>query len=240
MDQGPRYAILDEKTQQYLVLSDDPMFGKVEVSGQRVAVDDAQLLSPMIPRSKVVGFGGSYGGVNTSFDDMTVFLKPNTAVIGPEDPIILPSWVRTASHEPELAVVISRACKDIPASRAPEVIFGYTVANDVTALAPDTTRAKAFDTSLPIGPVIETELDPSDLRVASRIGGQVRRQGRTSQLTFGVNELVAYASSLFTLLPGDIILTGTPGGEGEIQAGDAVEIEVEGIGAITNPVMRRG
>ena len=112
LDQGPRYAILDEDTHQYLVLTDDPMFGKVEVSGQRIAQDEAQLLSPMIPRSKVVGYIGSYGSADT-IEDLDMFLKPNTAVIGPDDPVILPSWAQTVRHEPELAVVISRACKEI-------------------------------------------------------------------------------------------------------------------------------
>ncbi|MGO1638501.1 MAG: fumarylacetoacetate hydrolase family protein [Ancrocorticia populi] len=239
LDQGPRYAILDEDTHQYLVLTDDPMFGKVEVSGQRIAQDEAQLLSPMIPRSKVVGYIGSYGSADT-IEDLDMFLKPNTAVIGPDDPVILPSWAQTVRHEPELAVVISRACKDIPASRASGVIFGYTVANDVTAVAGDKARAKAFDTALPTGPVIETDLDVADLHVVSRVNGEVRREGRTSELAFSVDELVAYASTIFTLLPGDIILTGAPAGVGEIEAGDSVEVEVEGIGVVANPVMRRG
>ncbi|MGO1591021.1 MAG: fumarylacetoacetate hydrolase family protein [Ancrocorticia sp.] len=243
LEQGPRYAIYDADTRQYLVLTDDPMFGNVEVSGQRVAEDEAQILSPMIPRSKVVGYVGTYGsdeGQPASLGDVEMFLKPNTSVIGPDDPIILPTWAQTVRHEPELAVVISRACKDIPASRASDVIFGYTVANDVTAVAGDKARAKAFDTSLPTGPVIETDLDVADLHVVSRIDGEVAREGRTSQLAFSVAELVAYASGIFTLLPGDIILTGAPAGSAEIESGHSVEVEVEGIGVVSNPVMRRG
>ena len=238
LEQGPRYAILDEDAGQYLVLTDDPMFGSVEVSGQRVPEEEAQLLSPMIPRSKVVGYIGTYGS-GVSLEDLEMFLKPNTSVIGTDDPVILPEWAHTVRHEPELAVVISRACKDIPASRAKDVIFGYTVANDVTAVAPDKARAKGFDTALPTGPVIATDLDVSDLHVVSRVDGQVRREGRTSELALSVNELVAYASTIFTLLPGDIVLTGAPAGDGEIKAGELVEVEVEGIGVVTNPVMRR-
>ncbi|MFT0846727.1 fumarylacetoacetate hydrolase family protein [Actinomycetaceae bacterium L2_0104] len=244
LDQGPRYAAFDEESQSYLVLSDDPLFGKIEVTGQRVAADDAHLVAPMIPRSKVVGYIGTYpdgeGGVAAqSMDELTMFLKPNTSVIGPDDPIVLPRWAQTVRHEPELAVVISRACKDIPASRVKDVVFGYTVANDVTAVAHDKVRAKCFDTSSPIGPVIETDIDVSDLRLVSRVNGEERKAGSTASLAFTVADLVAYASTIFTLLPGDIILTGAPAGTGEIEAGQVVEVECEGIGFLRNPVLRR-
>ena len=238
LEQGPRYAILDQDAGQYLVLTDDPMFGSVEVSGQRVPEEEAQLLSPMIPRSKVVGYIGTYGS-GVSLENLEMFLKPNTSVIGTDDPVILPEWAHTVRHEPELAVVISRACKDIPASRAKDVIFGYTVANDVTAVAHDKVRAKCFDTSSPIGPVIETDVDVSDLRLVSRVNGEERKAGSTASLAFTVADLVAYASTIFTLLPGDIILTGAPAGTGEIEAGQVVEVECEGIGSLRNPVLRR-
>ncbi len=260
LDQGPRFAALDEETRTYLVLSDDPMFGKIEATGQRVSIEDAHLVAPMIPRSKVVGYEGTFGldgeGRRVELlEDLPMFLKPNTSVIGPDDPIVLPRWATTVHHGPELAVVIGRVCKDIAMSRVSDVIFGYTVANDVTAVAGDATRAKGFDTSCPIGPVIETDLDIADfdiagLRLESRVDGEVRRAGSTSQLVFSVAELVAHASSIFTLLPGDIILTGAPtgvdgsgvggSGVGEIEAGQSVEVSCEGIGSFRNPVLRRG
>ena len=256
LEQGPRFAALDEETGTYLVLSDDPLFGKIEATGQRVSAEDAHLVAPMIPRSKVVGFEGVFGvdadGGAPSLEDLTMFFKPNTSVIGPDDPIVLPNWAKTVHHGPELAVVIGRACKDVAVSRVKDVIFGYTVANDVTAAAGDSTRAKGFDTSCPIGPVIETDLDVADLRLESRVDGDVRCEGSTSQLAFSVAELVAHASSIFTLLPGDIILTGAPAvvgeggldevgaGAGAIEAGQDVEVSCEGIGSFRNPVLRRG
>ena len=249
LDQGPRFAALDEETGTYLVLSDDPLFGKIEATGQRISADDAHLVAPMIPRSKVVGYEGTFGvdaeaGGATSLADLTMFLKPNTSVIGPDDPVVLPPWAKTAYHGPELAVVIGRACKDVAVSRVKDVIFGYTVANDVSAAAGDNTRAKAFDTSCPIGPVIETDLDTADLKLESKVDGEVRHEGSTSKLMFSVAELVAHASSIFTLLPGDIVLTGIPAGvggaePGEIEAGQDVEVSCESIGSFRNPVLRR-
>ncbi len=249
LDQGPRFAALDEETGTYLVLSDDPLFGKIEATGQRISADDAHLVAPMIPRSKVVGYEGTFGvdaeaGGATSLADLTMFLKPNTSVIGPDDPVVLPPWAKTAYHGPELAVVIGRACKDVAVSRVKDVIFGYTVANDVSAAAGDNTRAKAFDTSCPIGPVIETDLDTADLKLESKVDGEVRHEGSTSKLMFSVAELVAHASSIFTLLPGDIVLTGIPAGvggaeSGEIEAGQDVEVSCESIGSFRNPVLRR-
>ncbi len=249
LDQGPRFAALDEETGTYLVLSDDPLFGKIEATGQRVLAADAHLVAPMIPRSKVVGFESTFGGGDeaeraTSPADLTMFLKPNTSVIGPDDPIVLPRWAQVVHHGPELAVVIGRACKDVAVSRVQDVIFGYTVANDVTAVAGDATRAKGFDTSCPIGPVIETDLDVADLRLESKVDGEMRREGSTSELMFSVAELVAHASSIFTLLPGDIILTGAPAARGgtragEVEAGQDVEVSCEGIGSFRNPVLRR-
>ncbi|MFN8049597.1 MAG: fumarylacetoacetate hydrolase family protein [Ancrocorticia sp.] len=249
LDQGPRFAALDEETGTYLVLSDDPLFGKIEATVQRISADDAHLVAPMIPRSKVVGYEGTFGvdaeaGGATSLADLTMFLKPNTSVIGPDDPVVLPPWAKTAYHGPELAVVIGRACKDVAVSRVKDVIFGYTVANDVSAAAGDNTRAKAFDTSCPIGPVIETDLDTADLKLESKVDGEVRHEGSTSKLMFSVAELVAHASSIFTLLPGDIVLTGIPAGvggaeSGEIEAGQDVEVSCESIGSFRNPVLRR-
>ncbi|SNU02257.1 2-keto-4-pentenoate hydratase/2-oxohepta-3-ene-1,7-dioic acid hydratase (catechol pathway) [Ruaniaceae bacterium KH17] len=244
---NPRYGIVDGD--DLVVLKSDPLFDSYETTGERVPLDGARLLSPVIPRSKVVALGRNYADhVKELGNDLptapVVFLKPNTSVIGPDDPIVLPEWSQEVHYEAELAVVVGRLCKDVPAERVNDVIFGYTVANDVTARdiqrAEDQwTRAKGFDTSCPLGPWIETDVDVSDLSVRSYVDGEQRQDGRTSQMIMSVHEIVAYASSIFTLLPGDVILTGTPAGIGQIDAGQRVEVEVEGIGRFGNPVVRR-
>lgn len=247
--EDPRYGILDEDSDELVVLRSDPIFAGLETTGERVALDTVRLLSPVIPRSKVIGIGRNYADHAAEMGNEVpaeplVFLKPNTSVIGPDDPIVLPPWSREVHHEAELAVVISRLCKYVPAAKAQDVIFGYTVANDVTARdvqATDAqwTRAKGFDTSCPLGPYLAVDLDVSDLAVRARVDGVVRQDGRTSDLVHKVPELVEYVSSIFTLLPGDVILTGTPAGVGPIEVGQRVEVEVEGIGSFSNPVVRR-
>lgn len=243
----PAYGIVDGA--ELVVLKSDPLFDSYDTTGERVPLDGVRLLSPVIPRSKVVGIGRNYAAHaaemgNEPPSEPLVFLKPNTAVIGPDDPIVLPAYSHEVDHEAELAVVVSRMCKHVPADRAADVIFGYTVANDVSARDVQRsdaqwTRAKCFDTSCPIGPWIETDLDPADLAVRAWVDGEVRQSGRTSQMIFSVPELIEYVSGIFTLLPGDLILTGTPAGVGRIDAGQRVEVEVEGIGRFGNPVVRR-
>ncbi|MDO4887306.1 MAG: fumarylacetoacetate hydrolase family protein [Actinomycetaceae bacterium] len=238
LDQGPRYAVLDDEAGEFVLLADDPMFGSVTLTGTRMDAEQVRLVSPMIPRSKVIGFGGTYGRP-TSLGELMVFLKPNTAVIGPDEPIILPGFTDSVEHEVEIAVVIGRVAKNAPVERAHEAIFGYTVANDVTADSANIAMAKGFDTACPIGPFIVTDLDPAGLALSSRVDRQPRRSGNTSDLAFSIPELVAYASSIFTLLPGDVILTGSPAGPGQIAPGQTVEVECEGIGVLRNPVLRR-
>lgn len=247
--QDPRYGILDEETRELIVLKGDPIYSGFDTTGERVAVDDVRLLSPVIPRSKVVGIGRNYADHaaelgNEVPEQPMVFLKPNTSVIGPDDPIVLPPWSSDVHHEAELAVVISRMCKYVPAEKAADVIFGYTAANDVTARDVQRTdgqwaRAKGFDTSCPTGPYLVMDLDVDDLAVRARVDGELRQDGRTSQLVHSVPKLIEYVSSIFTLLPGDLILTGTPAGVGPIDAGQRVEVEIEGIGVLSNPVVRR-
>lgn len=241
LSEGPRYALLDEESQEFILLADDPMFGEGRPTSHRISVDKARVISPMIPRSKVIGYGGTFyeGKAPASMDELFMFLKPNTSVIGPDDPIILPRHMLPVFHEVELAVVIGRVAKDILPERAPEAIFGYTVANDVTGTHAVNALAKGADTFCPIGPYIETELDPSRVSLVSRVNGEVRRQGNSADLAFSVAELVAYASQQFTLLPGDIILTGSPAGVGDISDGQTVEVEAEGIGILRNPVIAR-
>lgn len=243
----PAYGIVDGD--ELVVLRSDPLFDSYDTTGERVALAGVRLLSPVIPRSKVVGIGRNYAAHVAEMGNEVppaplVFLKPNTSVIGPDDPIVLPRWSTEVHHEAELAVVISRICKDVPAVRAADVIFGYTAANDVTARDAQRTdsqwtRAKGFDTSCPLGPWIETDLEVGDLAVRAWVDGELRQDGRTAELIHGVPELIEYVSGVFTLLPGDLILTGTPAGVGEIRPGQRVEVEVEGIGRFGNPVVRR-
>ena len=248
--ENPQYGVLDEEADELVALRGDPLYGELDPTGQRVSVADVRLLSPVIPRSKVVGIGRNYTdhaaemGTEVPAEPL-VFLKPNTAVIGPDDPIVLPPWSTEVHHEAELAVVISRLCKYVPAEKAGDVIFGYTAANDVTARDVQRsddqwTRAKGFDTSCPLGPYLAVGLDVTDLAVRARVDGELRQDGRTSDLVHKVPELIAYVSSIFTLLPGDIILTGTPAGVGPVDVGQRVEVEIEGIGTLGNPVVRRG
>lgn len=239
LEDGPRYAILDDEAREFVLLSDDPMFGRGEPTSQRIPVENARIISPMIPRSKVIGFGGSMtGGKAESTSDLMVFVKPNTSVIGPNEPIIIPKGYEI-SHECEIAVVIGGVAKDLTPEKAEQAIFGYTVANDVTSTHPCQAAAKGADTFCPVGPYIETELDPAKLALTSRVNGQQVIDSSTAHLPFSVAELVAYASQLFTLLPGDIILTGSPGGSGPVKDRDIVEVSVEGIGVLRNTVVAR-
>jgi 2-keto-4-pentenoate hydratase/2-oxohepta-3-ene-1,7-dioic acid hydratase in catechol pathway len=173
-----------------------------------------------------------------------MFLIPNTAVVGPGDPVVMPRQTSEVHYEGELAVVIRRICKDVPPERVKDVIYGYTCANDVTArdlqrADGQWARAKGFDTFCPLGPWIETELDVSDLSLVTRRDGEVVQDGTTADMVHDVATLVSHASQAFTLLPGDVILTGTPAGVGPVVSGQRVEVEIEGIGTLSNPFIRR-
>jgi 2-keto-4-pentenoate hydratase/2-oxohepta-3-ene-1,7-dioic acid hydratase in catechol pathway len=174
-----------------------------------------------------------------------IFLKPSTAVCGPGDPIFRPTAIsERVDFEGELAVVIGRLCNQVPAEMAASVIFGYTCANDVTARdlqARDGqwTRAKGFDTFCPLGPWVETDVDPSDLALTTELNSEVKQSSRTSLLLHGVPALIAHISQVMTLLPGDVLLTGTPAGVGPMDKGDQVRVTIEGIGSLTNPVTDR-
>ena len=228
----------------------DPLYVPIQPAGDPIPLADVRLLAPVIPRSKIVGIGRNYADHAAEMGNEVpanplLFLKPNTSVIGPGEPITYPPFSENVHFEAELAVVIGRVCKDVPAARVPEVIFGYTCANDVTARDLQQSdgqwaRAKGFDSACPLGPWIETELDPADLAVTCTVNGELRQDGRTSQMVRDVVELVTYASSAFTLLPGDVILTGTPAGVGSLEPGDQVAVTVEGIGTLTNRVVAGG
>lgn len=237
------FGIVDDE--ELVVLDGDPMVGGYETTGERVPLADARLLAPVIPRSKVVAVGKNYhdhaaemGGEAPK--EPLLFLKPNTSVIGPDDQIVLPWQSGQVEYEGELAIVIGRVAKNVPPERAAEAIYGYTVANDVTArdlqrADGQWTRAKGFDTFCPIGPFIDTELD-TDAILQTKLNGSVVQQAPLSDMVHGISQIVAHASSVFTLLPGDVILTGTPAGVGQIASGDRIEVTVSGIGTLTNTV----
>ncbi|MBA2416615.1 MAG: fumarylacetoacetate hydrolase family protein [Geodermatophilaceae bacterium] len=222
-------------------------FGEIVFTGQRWALADVRLLSPILP-SKVVCVGKNYADHATEMggtapEQPLLFLKPSTAVIGPGDPIRLPAVSRQVDHEAELAVVIGvRGARQLPAEQAMAAVFGYTCANDVTArdlqkTDGQWTRAKGFDSFCPIGPWIETQLDIADLGVRCEVDGELRQNGRTSQLVHSVATLISYVSHVMTLLPGDVLLTGTPAGVGPITAAQTVSVSIDGLGTLTNPVV---
>jgi len=223
-------------------------FGTPTFTGRSWPLADVRLLAPILA-SKVVCIGKNYAAHVAEMGgrvpaDPVIFLKPNTAIIGPNVPIQLPANASPVHHEGELAVVIGRPCKDVPAARAAENILGYTIANDVSARDQQQadgqwTRAKGHDTFCPVGPWIVTDLDPSDLDLRTEVNGQLRQHSRTSLMIHDIGAIVAWISAVMTLLPGDLILTGTPEGVGPIEDGDTVSITIEGIGTLTNPVLRK-
>jgi 2-keto-4-pentenoate hydratase/2-oxohepta-3-ene-1,7-dioic acid hydratase in catechol pathway len=244
---------------------DDITYGAVEPEGIRlhrgspfvaweptetvIGWQEARLLSPVIP-TKIIAVGRNYVEHASEMgheapERPIIFLKPPTTIIGPLQPIRLPPDSSEVHHEAELAVVMGRVARDLAIEDVGPHILGYTAANDVTARDLQRedgrfTRAKGFDTFCPLGPVIDTELDPQEsLSIVCRVNDEVRQSGTTAEMIFGVGELVAYISRIMTLLPGDVILTGTPSGVGPIEDGDRVEVEVEGIGLLLNPVVAR-
>ncbi|HTZ91888.1 MAG TPA: fumarylacetoacetate hydrolase family protein [Streptosporangiaceae bacterium] len=218
-----------------------------KLTGARYPVEDVRLLAPVLP-TKIVAIGRNYAEHarelgNEVPAEPLIFLKPSTAVVGPGDAIVRPVGLsERVDFEGELAIVFGRLCRDVPAARVPEVIFGYTCANDVTARdlqAKDGqwTRAKGFDTFCPLGPWIETSLDPADLHLTTTVNDEVKQDSRTSLLIHDIATLVTYVTSVMTMLPGDVLLTGTPAGVGPLVAGDNVSVSVEGIGTLTNRVV---
>src|SRR3954465_8448946 len=229
-------------------------FGQIVFTGQRYAAADVRLLSPILP-SKVVCIGKNYADHVAEMAALTgdapkaplIFLKPSTSVIGPGDAIRIPSGSTNVHHEVELAVVIgARGARHVTPEQALGSVFGYTIGNDVTERDMQKsdgqwTRAKGFDSFCPLGPWIETDLaglgkDPADLAVTCTVDGELRQNGRTSQLLFDVPTLISYISDVMTLLPGDVVLTGTPSGVGPIRPGQRVDVTIEGLGTLSNTV----
>ncbi len=232
-----------------VALAGDPLYIGLKPTEKQHRLADVRLLAPVLPRSKVVGIGRNYAAHAAEMgtdvpDEPLMFIKPNTSVVGPGDPVFYPRQSQDVHYEGELAVVIGRICRDVPIERAADVIFGYTIGNDVTARDLQRgdvqfTRAKGFDSFCPLGPWVETELDVSDLRVQTFLNGEVMQDGSTRDMIFDVPRLVAHVSSVMTLLPGDVILTGTPEGVGPMQVGDEIDVVVSGIGTLTNQIRSR-
>lgn len=234
---------------EIVVLAGDPMYAGFDTTDERIPLGEVTLLAPVIPRSKIVAVGKNYRDhvAEMGGDDAVppaeplLFFKPNTSVIGPNNKIVIPPQTQEVSYEGELAIVIGAVAKNVPAKDAFKVIFGYTLANDVTARDLQRTdgqwaRAKGFDTFCPLGPVMETEFDPAGKRITSSVNGEPRQDGALSDMIHGIDEIVEYVTAAFTLLPGDVILTGTPAGVGKIVSGDRIDISIEGLGILTNTV----
>ncbi|WEO76098.1 fumarylacetoacetate hydrolase family protein [Cryobacterium sp. SO2] len=245
------FGIIDDD--ELVVLTGDPMFAGYNPTGARLPLVDVALLAPVIPRSKVIGLAGAYfadaaeqaaaQAAPGEKAEPRFFLKPNTTVVGPNDPIVLPAASDDVRVEGELAIVIGRVAKNLSVADAPGAIFGYTIANDVTAVdlaeaSGHGARAKGFDSFCPLGPVIDTEFDPTDGRVLGRVNDTEFQNGEVSLLAFSMAEIVSFLSHSFTLLPGDVILTGSSSAAKRVSDGDTASVEIPGLGVLTNPVRR--
>jgi 2-keto-4-pentenoate hydratase/2-oxohepta-3-ene-1,7-dioic acid hydratase in catechol pathway len=238
------YGILDSKKIQ--VFSGTP-YGRLKTTDLHYNLGDVRLLPPCTP-SKIVAVGVNYRSHGEEMDhriptEPLLFIKPSTSVIGPEDKIVYPEASKRVDYEGELGVVIKNRTYRVSKEEAHNHILGYTCVNDVTARDIQTsdkqwTRAKGFDTFCPIGPCIETELDPNNASLETRLNGEIKQQTSTDNLIFGVYELVSFISHIMTLLPGDVIATGTTSGIGPMQPGDTVEVTIENIGTLRNYVVR--
>lgn len=244
----PLFGVLAEEA--IAVITGDPLYSGVKPTGQVVPLSQVRLLAPVLPRSKVVCIGKNYADHAKEMggevpDEPIIFLKPNTSVIGPDDTIVWPGMSERVDFEGELAIVIGRICKDVPKERANDVIFGYTIGNDVTARDLQKkdgqwTRAKGFDTFCPLGPWIETEFVPGDQTITTTLNGEIKQSGRLSDMINGIPEIIKFVTQVMTLLPGDVILTGTPAGIGPMPEKSTVTVAIEGLGELTNRVSAHG
>ncbi|MDA3030659.1 MAG: fumarylacetoacetate hydrolase family protein [Actinomycetota bacterium] len=245
----PLFGVLNDQD-AILVLRGDPIYSGIVPAEKSLKLSDVKLLAPVIPRSKVVCIGKNYADHAAEMDsevpsEPIIFIKPNTSVIGPNEVIIWPRMSERVDYEAELAIVIGRICKEVPASKAKDVIYGYTLANDVTARDLQKkdgqwSRAKGFDTFCPLGPWIETDFNPGDQKITSTLNGEVKQSSMLSEMIFKVPQIVEFVTNVMTLLPGDVILTGTPAGIGPMPSGASITVAIEGLGALTNKVSSRG
>jgi 2-keto-4-pentenoate hydratase/2-oxohepta-3-ene-1,7-dioic acid hydratase in catechol pathway len=244
MNGEPRFGIVDGP--ELVVLKGHPLVNGYETTGERVPLKEVKLLAPTIP-SKIVCIGKNYADHVAEMGrdinpEPTIFFKPSSAIIGPGDSIILPKQSNRVELEAELTIVIGQITKNVSEEKALEHVWGFTIANDVTARdlqASDDqwARAKAFDSFCPLGPWIETEFSPDGQIVESRIDGETKQQASIDLMLHNVPKIISYVSHNMTLLPGDVILTGTPAGISRIESGQIVECEIEGIGTLLNPVL---
>jgi 2-keto-4-pentenoate hydratase/2-oxohepta-3-ene-1,7-dioic acid hydratase in catechol pathway len=239
-----RYGVLEGT---HVVEYSGTPFGAFKRGRKKFLVKQVVLLAPVTP-SKIVAVGRNYRDhvqeVNAPIpEEPILFLKPPTSLIGPDDPIVYPPLSQRVDYEAELGVVIKKRCRNVTPERAREYILGYTCVNDVTARDLQRkdgqwTRGKSFDTFCPVGPCIATEIDPNAVDVEAYLNGERRQASNTKHFIFPLEEVVARTSQVMTLLPGDLIATGTPSGIGPMQPGDKIEIRIEGIGSLKNPVVR--
>ncbi len=244
----PLFGVLNDQG-EILVIKGDPIYSGIIPTDKKIALEEVRLLAPVIPRSKVVCVGKNYADhaaeMNSALpDEPILFLKPNTSVIGPDDIIQWPAMAPSIDYEGELAIVIARICKDVPKEKYADVVYGYTIANDVTSRELQKRdgqwmRAKSFDTFCPLGPWIETEFVPGSQRIETVVDGVLKQSEPISSMIFDIPTIINFVSSVMTLLPGDVILTGTPAGIGPMGAGEKVKISIEGIGDLTNTVSAR-
>ncbi len=245
----PLFGVLNDQD-AILVLRGDPIYSGIVPAEKSLKLSDVKLLAPVIPRSKVVCIGKNYADHAAEMDsevpsEPIIFIKPNTSVIGPNEVIIWPRMSERVDYEAELAIVIGRICKEVPASKAKDVIYGYTLANDVTARDLQKkdgqwSRAKGFDTFCPLGPWIETEFIPGDQKITSTLNGELKQSSMLSEMIFKVPQIIEFVTNVMTLLPGDVILTGTPAGIGPMPSGASITVAIDGLGALTNKVSSRG
>jgi len=245
VDGQVRFSFLDGES---LILMEELPDGSWRKSDASVPLAGARLLPPIVP-TKVVALGLNYRNHAVEMkmpipEEPIIFMKPATAVVGPGEAIVYPGGglTRRVDYEAELGIVIAQRCHKVKAEDAASVIMGYTCVNDVTARDlqgkdGQWTRAKSFDSFCPIGPCIQTELNPADVKVRAILNGKVVQESSTSELIFPVPKIIEHVTRVMTLMPGDIIATGTPPGVGPMQVGDTITIEVEGIGSLTNTIV---
>ncbi len=262
-DKTPQYAFVQKDEQDgkdYLVVLSGYPFGAqpVEPTGERFPLDTdgLRLLAPVIP-SKIYGLAKNYeahaqfmhetghSDIAHAPENMVIFSKPSTSVIGPDDPIVIPPFSHDMNFEPEVAVIIGRIAKNVPVEKAMDYVLGFTCVNDVTlrdlqGADPMWTRAKGFDTACPLGPWIQTDLNWKDAKISFTLNGKdvPEASGTTAKLIHGIPEQIAAISSFSTLLPGDVIMTGTPNASGSLKPGDEPVVHVEGIGSLRNVVVQ--
>jgi 2-keto-4-pentenoate hydratase/2-oxohepta-3-ene-1,7-dioic acid hydratase in catechol pathway len=244
----PLFGILNDKD-AILVLQGDPIYAGIVPQDKTINLSEVKLLAPVIPRSKVVCIGKNYADHAAEMNsevpsEPIIFIKPNTSVIGPNETITWPKMSQRVDHEAELAIVIGRICKEVPAEKAKDVIYGYTLANDVTARDLQKkdgqwTRAKGFDTFCPLGPWIETEFTPGNQKITATLDGQIKQTSTLSEMIFKIPQIIEFVTNVMTLLPGDVILTGTPAGIGPMAAGSTISVSIDGLGTLTNKVSAR-